>query len=89
MDVHVFYFMFLKVLRILEGDMVMDSNFMSTQGYDAGSQSGRIWSDQQHHQLSGSLAADTLEEFSRKLSLENLRPAFWERVKARASCDDL
>ncbi|PON96126.1 Tyrosine-protein kinase [Trema orientale] len=78
-----------QVLRILEGDMVMDSNFMSTQGYDVGSQSGRIWPDQQHQQYSGSLAAETLEEFSGKLSFENLRPAFWERVKARASCEDL
>lgn len=69
--------------------MVMDSNFMSTQGYDVGSQSGRTWSDQQHQQYSGSLAAESLEEFSGKLSLENLRPAFWERVKARASCEDL
>ncbi|XP_062087659.1 inactive protein kinase SELMODRAFT_444075-like [Humulus lupulus] len=81
-----------QVLRVLEGDMVMDSNsnFMSTQGYDVGSQSGRMcWSDQQHQQYSGSLAAEPLEEFSGKLSLENLRPAFWERVKARASCEDL
>ncbi|PON48122.1 Tyrosine-protein kinase [Parasponia andersonii] len=78
-----------QVLRILEGDMVMDSNFMSTQGYDVRSESGRIWPDQQHHQYSGSLAAETLEEFSGKLCFENLRPAFWERVKARASCEDL
>ncbi|KAF4398111.1 hypothetical protein CsatB_012274 [Cannabis sativa] len=81
-----------QVLRVLEGDMVMDSssNLISTQGYDVGNQSGRMcWSDQQHQQYSGPLAAEPLEEFSGKLSLENLRPAFWERVKARASCEDL
>lgn len=78
-----------QVLRILEGDMVIDASFTSTQGYDVGSQSGRLWSDQQHQQYSSSLAgAETLEEFSGKLSLDNLRSGFWERAKARASCED-
>ncbi|GMN37018.1 hypothetical protein TIFTF001_006467 [Ficus carica] len=78
-----------QVLRILEGDMVMDANFMSTQGYDVGSHSGRLWLDQHHQQYSTPLAAaEALEELSGKLSLENLRPGFWERAKARASCED-
>lgn len=69
--------------------MVMDANFTSTQGYDVGSHSGRLWPDQHHQQYSTPLAAaEALEEFSGKLSLENLRPCFWERAKARASCED-
>lgn len=78
-----------QVLRILEGDMVMDANFTSTQGYDVGSHSGRLWLDQHHQQYSTPLAAaEALEELSGKLSLESLRPGFWERAKARASCED-
>lgn len=78
-----------QVLRILEGDMVMDTNFTSTQGYDVGGHSGRLWPEQHHQQYSTPLAAaEALEEFSGKLSLENLRPGFWERAKARASCED-
>ena len=87
-DIHVFV-MVLKVLRILEGDMVMDASFMSAQGYDVGNQSGRLWPDQQHQQYSAPLAAtEALEEFSGKLSLESLRSGFWERAKARTSCED-
>ncbi|KAJ4717917.1 Kinase family protein [Melia azedarach] len=81
-----------QVLRILEGDMVMDNNYMSTPGYDVGSRSGRIWADQQQHQqlpYSGPLLNDALEGFGGKLSLDSLKPAFWERDKARrTSCDD-
>jgi hypothetical protein len=78
-----------KVLRILEGDMVMDTNFMSTPGYDVGNRSGRICTEQQQ-QYSGPLSDDAIEGFNGKLSLENLRPPYWERDKARrASCDDV
>lgn len=78
-----------QVLRILEGDMVMDTNYMSTPGYDVGSRSGRICTDQQQH-YSGPLSNDAIEGFSGKLSLENLRQPYWERDKARrASCDDV
>uniref|UniRef100_A0A6N2MK86 Protein kinase domain-containing protein n=1 Tax=Salix viminalis TaxID=40686 RepID=A0A6N2MK86_SALVM len=34
-----------KVLRILEGDMHVDTNYMSTPGYDVGNRSGRIYID--------------------------------------------
>lgn len=66
-----------QVLRILEGDMVMDTNSMSLQGYEVGNQSGRLWPD-----------SSPLEDFSGKLSVESLRSGFWERTKARTSCED-
>ncbi|KAM7483829.1 hypothetical protein LguiB_008412 [Lonicera macranthoides] len=82
-----------QVLRILEGDMIMDSTYMSTPGSDVGSRSGRIWpgqqqQQQQHKQCSGPMN-EAFEGFSGKLSLDAVRPAFWERDKGRrASCDD-
>ncbi|XP_031286126.1 inactive protein kinase SELMODRAFT_444075 [Pistacia vera] len=79
-----------QVLRILEGDMVMDANYMSTPGFDVGSRSGRIWTDQQQQQqlpYSGPLLNEALESFSGKLSLDSLKPSFWEREKTRrTSC---
>ncbi|KAM5579346.1 inactive protein kinase [Rosa sericea] len=78
-----------QVLRILEGDMVMDSNYMPTPGYDVGCRSGRIWSEhQQKEDYSGPLD-EALDGYG-KLSLENSRSAFWERDKARrtSSCED-
>jgi len=86
----IFYVVLVKVLRILEGDMVMDTNYMSTPGYDVGSRSGRICTEQQQQHYSGPLSNDAIEGFSGKLSLETLRPTCWERDKARrASCDDV
>ncbi|PRQ51293.1 putative protein kinase RLK-Pelle-PERK-2 family [Rosa chinensis] len=78
-----------QVLRILEGDMVMDSNYMPTPGYDVGCRSGRIWSEhQQKEHYSGPLD-EALDGYG-KLSLENSRSSFWERDKARrtSSCED-
>lgn len=69
----------MKVLRILEGDFVMDANYMSTPGYDVGSRSGRIWVEQQHQQCNTPLIDEALGEFSGKLTLENLGPTFWDR----------
>ncbi|KAF3964610.1 hypothetical protein CMV_011126 [Castanea mollissima] len=80
-----------QVLRILEGDMVMDANYMSTPGYDVGSRSSRIWAEQQQQQqhYSGPLLNEAIEGFSGKLSLENSRQSYWERDKARrTSCAD-
>lgn len=57
--------------------MVMDTNSMSLQGYEVGNQSGRLWPD-----------SSPLEDFSGKLSVESLRSGFWERTKARTSCED-
>ncbi|OMO66299.1 hypothetical protein COLO4_30643 [Corchorus olitorius] len=71
-----------QVLRILEGDMLMDSNYASP-GYDVGNRSGRIWAEQQQH-YSGPLVNEALEGFSGKLSLDGLRPG-----ARRTSCEDL
>ncbi|CDO97928.1 unnamed protein product [Coffea canephora] len=66
-----------QVLRMLEGDIFMDSSQMSAPGYDVGSRSGRIWAPQfQHQQYSGPIMKETLEGLSGKLSLEERRPAF-------------
>ena len=69
----------------------MDTNYISTPGYDVGNRSGRIWAEQQHrqHHYSGPLLEDSLEAFSGKLSLDKYRPGYWERDKARrTSCKD-
>ncbi|XP_043720632.1 inactive protein kinase SELMODRAFT_444075-like [Telopea speciosissima] len=81
-----------QVLRLLEGDMFMESHYMSTPGYDAGSRSGRMWPElqQQHHQsYSGPLMKEASEGLGATLSYEALKSAVWEREKARrASCRD-
>lgn len=77
-----------KVLRILEGDMIMDPSCASAPGYDVGSRSGRICGEQQQH-YSGPLLNEAIEGLSGKLSLGNGRPPYWEREKAsRTLCDD-
>lgn len=77
------------MLRILEGDVIMDSNRMSIPGYDVGSRSGRIWSDYQlpHERHSGPMLNEALEGFNSKLSLST-RSNFSERDKARTSYKD-
>ncbi|XP_077217245.1 inactive protein kinase SELMODRAFT_444075-like [Tasmannia lanceolata] len=78
-----------QVLRILEGDTVMDSNYISTPGYDAGSRSSRMWPEQQQQQYSGPIMNETSEGLSGKLSYEALKAAYWERERARrTSCED-
>lgn len=59
-----------QVLRILEGDG-MDSGQLMTLGFDVGSRSGRMWSDQQlqHEQRSGPIANELSGRFSSNLSL--------------------
>ncbi|EOY27085.1 hypothetical protein SCA6_019647 [Theobroma cacao] len=70
-----------QVLRILEGDMLMDTNYTSP-GYDVGNRSGRIWAEQKQH-YSGPLVNEASEGFSGKLSLEGLRPG-----TRRKSCEE-
>ncbi|XP_052183563.1 inactive protein kinase SELMODRAFT_444075-like [Diospyros lotus] len=81
-----------QVLRVLEGDMIMDSTQLSTPKYDVGSRSARIWQEQQqqqHQHYSGPILGEALEGFSGKLSLESPRLPYWERDKARRpSCGD-
>ncbi|KAB2611213.1 inactive protein kinase [Pyrus ussuriensis x Pyrus communis] len=65
-----------QVLRILEGDMMMDTNYMSTPGYDVGClngqdvgcRSGRLWSEQQQQQkehYSGPLLDEPMEGYEK------------------------
>ncbi|CAL5439530.1 unnamed protein product [Camellia sinensis] len=80
-----------QVLRILEGDMIMDSNQISTPGYEVGNRSGRIWQEQQqqHQCYSGPILNEALEGFSSKLSLETPRPPLRDRDKARSTyCEE-
>ncbi|MBA0637969.1 hypothetical protein Godav_024954 [Gossypium davidsonii] len=70
-----------QVLRILEGDVLMSTNYTSP-GYDVGNHSGRFWAEQQRS-YSGPLTSDSLDEFSGKLSLDGARP----RTR-RTSCED-
>ncbi|KAG7018292.1 Inactive protein kinase [Cucurbita argyrosperma subsp. argyrosperma] len=75
-----------QVLRILEGDLIMDANYLSTPGYDVGNRSGRMWTEQQQQNYSGSLSDETLERFNEKVCLESLRSGgYWERDKTRRS----
>ncbi|XLT07966.1 hypothetical protein HN51_053759, partial [Arachis hypogaea] len=69
-----------QVLRILDGDMVMDTSYISTPSYDVGNRSGRLWSEplQRQHHYSGPLLEESLESFSGKLSLDKYRPAYWD-----------
>lgn len=70
----------------------MDTNYVSTPGYDVGSRSGRIWTQQQQHQQCDTPIIDeALGEFSGKLTFENIRPTFWDRDKPRRTSyeDDL
>ncbi|XVF25111.1 hypothetical protein REPUB_Repub13aG0185800 [Reevesia pubescens] len=71
-----------QVLRILEGDMLMDTNYTSP-GYDVGNRSGRIWAEQQQQYSGGPLVNEALEGFSGKLSLDGLRLG-----ARRTSCED-
>ncbi|KAH6773429.1 kinase with adenine nucleotide alpha hydrolases-like domain-containing protein [Perilla frutescens var. frutescens] len=60
-----------QVLRILEGDG-MDSGQLMTPGFEVGSRSGRMWSDQQqlqHEHHSGPVANELSGRFSSNLSL--------------------
>ncbi|XP_057733378.1 inactive protein kinase SELMODRAFT_444075-like [Arachis stenosperma] len=81
-----------QVLRILDGDMVMDTSYISTPSYDVGNRSGRLWSEplQRQHHYSGPLLEESLESFSGKLSLDKYRPAYWDRDNKarRTSCED-
>ena len=69
-----------KVLRILEGDMLVDTNYMATPGYDVGNRSGRIYIEQQQQPpqyCGGPLPAnEAVEGFSGKLSFDTLKPTF-------------
>ncbi|KAI9109473.1 hypothetical protein K1719_019527 [Acacia pycnantha] len=79
-----------QVLRILEGDMMMETNYISHSGYDVGNRSGRIWAGQ-HHYSGPLLEEDSSESFSGKLSLEKYRTSsHWKRDKfTRTTREDM
>ncbi|KAL8118733.1 inactive protein kinase SELMODRAFT_444075-like isoform X1 [Apium graveolens] len=66
-----------QVIRILEGDALLDTSRSSTPGHDMGSGSEKMYSDhrpnQQNEQLTGRLINKEPEGFSRKLSLDAKR----------------
>ncbi|XP_071715828.1 inactive protein kinase SELMODRAFT_444075-like [Rutidosis leptorrhynchoides] len=66
-----------QVLRILEGDMVMDSS------YEVGNRSGRIYMDRQQSPM-----RETFEGFSSKPSLDSNRSLYWQREKARRTSSE-
>ncbi|CAN8259459.1 unnamed protein product [Cochlearia groenlandica] len=68
-----------QVLRLLEGDLVMDGNYASTPSSEAGNRSGRFWAD--HY--SGQLTNDVSEKFSERLSSETPRLALRENVRSQ------
>ncbi|CAA7016793.1 unnamed protein product [Microthlaspi erraticum] len=69
-----------QVLRILEGDMIMDGNYGSTPGSEAGNRSGRFWAD--HY--SGQITNDGSDRFSERLSIETTpRLALRERERGQ------
>ncbi|XP_030477029.1 inactive protein kinase SELMODRAFT_444075 [Syzygium oleosum] len=70
-----------QVLRILEGDMHIDANYMSIAGVNVGSHSRRINDEQQYH--SGPLLDETRQAFTRKLSLQAHNISLRERDRAR------
>ncbi|KAJ8440503.1 hypothetical protein Cgig2_022944 [Carnegiea gigantea] len=76
-----------QVLRVLEGDLFMDSSALSTSRHDVGNRSGRF-QQQQHRQqqaYSGSLRSEGSEVCLGNLSCESLRKALWEREREKAS----
>ncbi|XP_016513160.2 inactive protein kinase SELMODRAFT_444075-like [Nicotiana tabacum] len=78
-----------QVLRILEGDLIMESGQLSTTPrYDVGSQSGRILSDHymQYQRYSDSILNDGLEGLSPKLSFDKRSPSIiWDRDNHRTA----
>ncbi|XP_031487962.1 inactive protein kinase SELMODRAFT_444075-like [Nymphaea colorata] len=80
-----------QVLRILEGDGIMETNFQSTPAFDAvsvGSRSGRMWNV--HQQYSGPIFNETTSTSSLNMPYESFKGALWEHEKMRrVSCEDL
>ncbi|CAD5166807.1 unnamed protein product [Musa acuminata subsp. malaccensis] len=68
-----------QVLRILDGDVVMDSGYTSTPAYANGNRSGWMWPDQQQQQLSIPVK-QAIQVSAGSKSYEALRTA-WERER--------
>ncbi|XP_039143316.1 inactive protein kinase SELMODRAFT_444075-like [Dioscorea cayenensis subsp. rotundata] len=73
-----------QVLRILEGDMVVEPNYIASPRYEAGNRSARMLQDRhKQQQCSDPSLIEALENFSSKLSHETLQAAYRHREKAR------
>lgn len=67
---------------MLEGDMAMESSYISSPGYGNGNRSGRMWLDRQwHRQHNVPFMQETSRVSGGKHSYEDLRSA-WERGRA-------
>ncbi|KAK1360263.1 Protein kinase domain-containing protein [Heracleum sosnowskyi] len=80
-----------QVIRILEGDTIVDSSHISTPGHDANNRSGRMYSShhQQYEHFSPVSLKEALKGFSRKLSIDSSMSPAWERDRGRrASCEN-
>ncbi|XP_021754502.1 inactive protein kinase SELMODRAFT_444075-like [Chenopodium quinoa] len=75
-----------QVLRVLEGDMFMDSSALSTPRHDVGNRSGRM-RHLECESYSGPLRNEETGVYTGSLSLESLRTALWERERLRISSD--
>ncbi|KAK9078347.1 hypothetical protein SSX86_002404 [Deinandra increscens subsp. villosa] len=67
-----------QVLRILEGDMIMDSS------NDIGNRSGRMYMDRQQSPMKETV----VEKLSSKVSLDSMRPSHWQREKTRRTASE-
>ncbi|KAK1285999.1 hypothetical protein QJS10_CPB20g00537 [Acorus calamus] len=70
-----------QVLRILEGNMTMDSNYATTP--DSRNRSRRMWAEQQQPYINLCMGDASEGMGNSKISYEALRKAYWEREKAR------
>ncbi|KAK1312926.1 hypothetical protein QJS10_CPA07g00947 [Acorus calamus] len=70
-----------QVLRILEGNMTMDSNYATTP--DSRNRSRRMWAEQQQPYINLYMGDASEGMGNAKISYEALRKAYWEREKAR------
>lgn len=73
------------MLRILEGDVVMESGYISTPSYDVGNRSRRIMTDpkkpqQEKDEYLGAVRTDSLRMLEGKRSYEVLKAA-WDRER--------
>lgn len=72
-----------QVLRVLEGDMFMDSSALCTPRHDGGNHSGRF--EQQQQKVRNGPLYDASEGYVGNFSRESSRTSLWGREKARTS----
>ncbi|KAJ8440584.1 hypothetical protein Cgig2_028713 [Carnegiea gigantea] len=72
-----------QVLRVLEGDMFMDSSALCTPRHDGGNRSGRF--EQQQQKVRNGPLYEASEGYMGNFSCESSRTSLWGREKARTS----